>query len=303
VDTYNPENHSEQPEENHESSQMPYADDSAQAIAPDQEDFYEGVSPPLTPRSIPPIEEHYERPAYEYEDYEDSYQAPLEPINPWIGIITQPRETIRYILESGKWNNIWAIYAVIFLISIPNMLVGLFMQPAPPDLSQGPEQLGYFFGMGFMLIVMLVIGYPLGMLMVYIFGSLLRITGGWLDGVGTSVELRITLVWAYMVSLYMSIIMLIPYGLIAFHNHTNSDYDPAKQMMISLIIMLVSVPSMFIMIFYGSNCIGEAHQFSAWRGLGTILLTGLISMVFWIVLWIGIMVLIVELIAAFSAMG
>ncbi len=294
MDTYDPEDHSEQPEENHESSQMPDADDSAQAIEPDQEDSYEGVAPPLTPPPIPPIEEYYEQPAYEYEDYEDSYQAPLEPINPWIGIITQPRETIRYILESGKWNNIWAIYAVIFLISIPNMLVGLFMQPAPPEFSQGP---------GFMLIVMLVIGYPLGMLMVYIFGFLLRITGGWLDGVGTTAELRISMVWAYMVSSYMSIIMLIPYGLIAFHNHTTSDYDPTKQLMMSLIIMLVSVPSMFIMMFYGSKCIGEAHQFSAWRGLGTILLTGLISMVFWIALWIGIMVLIFGLIAAFSAMG
>ena len=230
------------------------------------------------------------------ESYGYAEQPPplsLEPINPWIGIVTQPRATIRYILDSGKWNNIWAIYAIIFAMMIPIMILSMLMQPPSQQLPPGMDQSVFYGIMVGMAIGMVVIGYPIGMLIIYLYSYLFKVAGGWLDGVGTTSDLRIAFTWSYVASLYLNIIMIIPYGLIAYSNYTTDSADPARQIIMSLIVMAISLPVTIIYMIIASKCIGETHRFSAWRGLGTILLAGLIMFGIMMGIVIGLFVLIV----------
>jgi len=238
-----------------------------------------------------------------YAESNEPPTAPLEPINPWIGIITQPRATTRYILDSGKWNNIWGLYAIIFVMMIPTMILSMVMQAPTQDLPSGMDQTFFYGMMGFMLVFMLVLGYPIGVLMVYILGYFCKLAGSWLDGVGTTAELRIAFTWSYVASMYLNILMIIPYGLIAYYNFTSPSADPVRQIIMSLVIMAISLPVTIIYLIIASKCIGEAHRFSAWRGLGTILLAGLLWMAIIFGLFIGIMILAFGVVFLVGALG
>jgi len=232
---------------------------------------------------------------------EEPQPLSLEPINPWIGIITQPRATTRYILDSGKYNNIWAIYALIFVMMIPTMILSMLMQSPGQDLPSGMDQAYYKGMMVGMVIFMLILGYPIGMAVLYFYSYLFKVVGGWLDGVGTWSDLRIAFTWSYVASMYLNILMIVPYGLIAYYNYTTDSVDPARQIVMSLVVMAISFPVTVIYLIISSKCIGEAHRFSAWKGLGTILLSGIILTAILVGIVIGIVILIFGIAMLFSS--
>lgn len=55
--------------------------------------------------------------------------------------------------------------------------------------------------------------------------------------------------------------------------------------LMSLIPTLVSIPLSIYVLVVMCKCIGEAHRFSAWRGLGTMLII--------MAIWMGIILMIV----------
>ena len=299
MDTYDSDNDHEEPEDHSNPLHEPEGDE---IPIP----FSEDAPPPIEHHVLPPHEPAIppttstETYAYAQDEYPPS--APLEPINPWIGIVTQPRATTRYVLDSGKWNNIWALYAIIFVMMIPTMILSMIMQAPVQDLPPGMDETIMYAMVGGMLVGMLIFGYPMGMLMVYIFGYFYKLAGSWLDGVGTTSELRIAFTWSYVASMYLNLLMIIPYGLIAYYNFTSGPVDPTRQMLMSLVIMVISLPVTIIYMIIASKCIGEAHRFSAWRGLGTILISMLIwtAIVFGFVIGFVILVVGIVLLARFA---
>ena len=296
MDTYDSDDTHEEPEHPSEPPRVP-EDEKVSDYDPTDQNFttpdepaYEEVAPPAYPPPLPldppPVQP---RTTYSYEQpiAQEYLQAPLERINPWIGIITQPRATIRYVLDSGEWNNVWLLYALIMLMSLPATVLSIFveLQKNQTMMPQGFEGLGIMGLIVGLMVLFTLVGYPFSMLMLYITGWLYKIVGELLGGVGTSSDLRIALTWAYVISIYMNLILIIPYGIVAILHSTIDTSSAGLQILLALIPGLVSLPLIIYLLVVLCKCVGEAHRFSAWRGLGTMLIIT--------ALWIGLFLMLI----------
>jgi hypothetical protein len=204
---------------------------------------------------------------------------PAEQLNPWASIIYRPRETIRFILDNGVWDNIWLIFAFIWLGMIPGIVVSMFLQPENSQLFADLPMLAMvaiFIGAYFIL------GYPFTMLFIYFTGWLYGVIGRALGGGGVARDMRIAITWTYVISLYSGWVMLLPNGALAFIYQTSDLIDHNNPFTIVIIQFIMSLPIMILYMVVGAKCVGEAHQFSAWRGLGSILISWIIMMVMYI---------------------
>ncbi|MFP6584170.1 MAG: YIP1 family protein [Candidatus Hydrogenedentota bacterium] len=231
----------------------------------------------------------------------DEPLAPLEPLNPWISILLRPRDTIRYVLETGVWNNWILVYTIIYVSAIPPGIVSMFAQPE----SSGPsplEELPFTVTFGVVAIAaflfFIVIAYPIALLFVMFNAWLYRVVGGWLGGVGTTAEVRTAAVWASVVFAYMQYIAIVPNTFAAIYYHTAVEVLPIVPVILMGIMFLIMFPLYVYGMVVNCKALGEAHRFSAWRGLGTILISSV--MVGTVVLFfvVTIVIAIIGLVAA-----
>ena len=201
---------------------------------------------------------------------------PPEDLNPWASIIYRPRDTIRYVLDTGAWNNIWVLYAIVFVGMFPSVVLGMLAQPESPQMGGLPGGISEGVIYGIFLLGYALLGYPFGMLMLYLIGWLYRVVGSWLGGDAVASDMRIAVTWAYVFSMYTSIVMLIPNGMFAFYYRTAGVPEPSLQIMLLLLQFAVSAPLLICNFVVASKAVGEAHRYSAWHGFGTIFITFLI---------------------------
>jgi F0F1-type ATP synthase membrane subunit c/vacuolar-type H+-ATPase subunit K len=190
-----------------------------------------------------------------------------EPLNPWLTIVYRPRDTIRYVLDTGVWNNIWLLYAIVMIGTFPSVVLSAFSQPVPEGFPVEAYYIGYSVGY-------FVLGYPLAMLMLYFAGWLIKVVGSWFEGRATSRETRIALAWTNIVNLYLGLMMLAPNALLIYSNRPWDSEDPELLLLYSLMAFALATPALIIQIIFASKCIAEAHRFSAWKGLFTLLIVG-----------------------------
>lgn len=108
----------------------------------------------------------------------------------------------------------------------------------------------------------------LGVAAVYGLGQLYRWSGHILGGSGTTAEVRAAIAWAqvpaiYITTLGVAVAILIPQA-------SSSDSPMASYLPWSITRSVLAVWTLVISL----KTLGEVHRFSAWRGLGTILLGG-----------------------------
>jgi hypothetical protein len=169
-----------------------------------------------------------------------------EHINPWARIWTQPRKTMRYILNTNpKRVIIWLaiISGILGVIS----LVFMGLKPFKNISHHIP-----------LLIVAIIIGAILGVISLYFSGWLLKLTGSWIGGKGNFTEVKSAVGWSYypaIISHIFSILQLL------------SSFR-WLQVIFSMIASGIGVWSFFIYL----GLIGEAHKFSTWKGFLTILI-------------------------------
>ena len=188
--------------------------------------------------------------------------VPAEPLNPWFSIWVQPRATMRQILDTDP-------HRMVHLLALAaGSFGGLEAHiPAPAsDILPLPA-----------MIAMKVIFGALGaLLFLYLFGFLLRLTGGWLHGTGDFAALRSALAWAMIPNIWSALLLL---PLMAFMGADALNYDPVEMIEepgaavllvpIMMLTLIIAVWSIVITI----KCVAEAHRFSAWHGLGAAFLS------------------------------
>lgn len=182
----------------------------------------------------------------------------LEHINPWLHLWTSPKKTMRFILNSNPYRHI------LWLAALSGILAGglwSFML-----WKQDHTALTIFFA-----IIFLIGGGVVGILALYVEGWLYYLTGYWIGGKGSFIDLKCAVGWRN----YPAIVALIFNGLniLAIPN-------PWLQALFGLIYATLTIWTLIISV----NLIGEAHRFSAWKGLLTLIIALVLVTVFLILI-------------------
>jgi len=132
------------------------------------------------------------------------------------------------------------------------------------------------------ILVCAVLGSLGGLLTLYAGGWLLRLTGRWIGGRATAVEVRSAIAWS-SVPLVWSLLLWPPelalLGRGMFTTATPTlDANPLLLIPLGFLILLeVVIGAWAVVVFL--KALGEAHGFSAWRSLGASAIAGLLVLV------------------------
>ncbi|MFO7683880.1 MAG: Yip1 family protein [Chloroflexota bacterium] len=210
----------------------------------------------------------------------DKFAPPLEPAapkkdpakhkhhvlnhSPFLTIWYMPRPTLRAILltDPGKY--------VLLLAALPGLIggvIGALITPAPSAVKM------------ITLLFSFIFGPVMGIVVLYIWGALFSWLGFFLGGKGTAQEVRAAFAWGYVPQIVL-VLPLAGLQLLAFSSfmpRMAAGMEPSSALvafsgLLSCLLLPASIYAFIIML----QCLGEAHQFSAWRAWGTLLLPSLL---------------------------
>ena len=195
-------------------------------------------------------------------------------ITPFFTIWTEPRATIRRIVDTDPTRNVIALVAI---------------GPAIGALaSQWSKALGNNANLSVLwplwVVVSVAIQAVLGVLFLYIFGVIFKWSGSLLGGVASRVEVRAAIAWSQVpaiaaeIVLLVAVLMGIPMPTPGASPGMLPQIDPAFYK-----VLVIEVVLGFWGFIVSLKCIGEVHRFSAWRAFVAILIPPLIVLV---VLWL-----------------
>jgi hypothetical protein len=190
-------------------------------------------------------------------------------ITPFFSIWTEPRATIRRIVDSDPTRY------VIALAAIGPALSALVSQwSSVMNGTANPSVLWPVW-----VVVSVTIRAALGILFLYIFGAVFRWSGSLLGGTATRVEMRTSVAWSQVPAIAINIVLLI--ALFAgvpiprmLPGARLSPIDPAFYK-IMVVIGVLGVWGFIIHL----KCFGEVHRFSAWRAFAAILIPPLLIVI------------------------
>ncbi|PIC85786.1 hypothetical protein CSV72_11920 [Sporosarcina sp. P20a] len=188
-------------------------------------------------------------------------------MNPLITIWTQPKQTIRYVLEYKTWSY---SFFILFLVSVSVGMTSFAETDILPDLS-----------LPVIILLSIVSSFIGTIISLFISSALYTWVGKWLGGKGNFKDMvqmspiaSIPMIWMMPINLLLVII----FGKNLFVDMmNNADADVFGTL--SVVLMLTNLLTLGLGIFGTvilSKGIGIVHHFSSWRGFGTILIvTGL----------------------------
>jgi len=190
-------------------------------------------------------------------------------ITSFFTIWTEPRATIRRIVDTDPTRNVIALVAI---------------GPAIGALaSQWSKALGNNANLSVLwplwVVVSVAIQAALGVLFLYIFGVIFKWSGSLIGGVASRVEVRAAVAWSQVPAIAAEIVLLlavligIPIPVPTTPN-TFPKIDPAFYK-----VLVIEGVLGFWGFIVSLKCIGEVHRFSAWRALVAILIPPIIALV------------------------
>ncbi|WP_169713750.1 Yip1 family protein [Paludifilum halophilum] len=187
----------------------------------------------------------------------------MKPVqNPWLSIWRHPRETIRERVEEK--NNPW-MHVVIVLFG----LVLTFENAS----NQGMADKGSFTNA---LIISVIIGLISGYIYWYLFSGVFHWTSRWLGGRAVWEEMRTAVAWASIPYASKLILVLIQLAVLGEEYLSRTQATLEQYPLFALFLGLTDLALSAWYIYVLSNGIAEVSNFSAWRGLGSVLLGGLL---------------------------
>jgi Yip1 domain len=191
-----------------------------------------------------------------------------ESITPFFTIWTEPRATIRRIVDSDPTRYVIALAAI---GPAMNALAGQWSKALNNNAN-----LSVLWPLW--VAASVAIQAALGVLFLFIFGAVFKWSGALLGGVASRLEVRAALAWAQVPGIAAVIILLIAVlSGIPMPQPTPGTLphiDPAFYK----VLFVESVLAIWGFIV-SLKCIGEVHRFSAWRALAAILIPFLIVVV------------------------
>jgi hypothetical protein len=189
-------------------------------------------------------------------------------ITPFLTIWTEPRATIRRIVETNPTRNVIALAAI-------GPAVGALANQWSKALDDSANlsrlwPIEVVFAVAFAAV--------LGVVSLFISGAILRWSGGLLGGVASRVEVRAALAWTQVPAIAAEIILLLAVlqGIAIPHPTaaTMLQIDPAFYK-VGIVEGVLAIWGSIV----GVYCLAEVHRFSAWRAFCSTLIPALIAMV------------------------
>ena len=196
--------------------------------------------------------------------------------NPWLSIWTEPRKTVRSIVNTDPKFG--------FVI-----LSGIYGFPMALNLAQN-FSLGASIPVWAILIGALIICILLGMIGITISTWLLHFTGRWIGGRGSFQTVRTAVAWSNVpnvVTILMSLILVAMFGRAMFNAAFSATHFMGTQAgIIFIVFLLQAVASIwgFIILLVG---LSEVQGFSVWKALLNVLIPFVIVVaIVWLLGWV-----------------
>ena len=190
-------------------------------------------------------------------------------ITPFFTIWTEPRATIRRIVDTDPKRNVIALAATGPAISA---LVGQWSKAL-----NNSSNLSVLWPLWVAVVV--AFEAAVGVLFLYIFAAIFKWSGSLLGGVASRVEMRTALAWSQVPAIAAELVLLIAILMgipipVPTAPGTFPHIDPAfyKVMVVEGVLAVWGF-------FISLKCIGEVHRFSAWRAFVAVLIPPVIVLV------------------------
>jgi membrane protein DedA with SNARE-associated domain len=185
-----------------------------------------------------------------------------EPLNPWLSIWTRPRATMRQILDTNPraWVHRLAILGGI------GEFIGTHIPDSPPMPHLSP---------GEMLAMKCLLGILGGLIGLYVGSFIVWMTGRWIGGQGTFVQVRAAAAWPNVLTIWAALLwlpLLAYLGLEGVNVSPESFFDDSVGMMLFAPVLALGAVVVFWRLVVFLKCLAEAHRFSAWHALGATLI-------------------------------
>lgn len=207
-------------------------------------------------------DQEFEDQEFEGQEFEDHEFEEPQGLNPWFSIWLQPRATMQQILDTDP------VRSVLLLAIIGGFFEAL-TQAATQDHG---DRMASWHGV---VLACAIIGPLSGVFGLFLGGYLLRTTGGWLGGSASDREVRAAIAWGGIPKIWLGLLWIPSIALFGDENFTSAtprlDNDPALASAM-LFLALIGMIGTFWSIVIWLKCLGQAHKFSAWRALGSVLL-------------------------------
>ncbi len=190
------------------------------------------------------------------------------PYNPWISIWTRPRATIQQIIDSDPCK-------YVLLLAALNGISGSFQRASNKNLGE-KHTLS-------MLVLGCIIAGPIGgILIIYLHGLLIKISGKLLNGKASPEEIRAALAWGYLPVIWG--ILLLPPQLVLFGNKLFTPWtpNPGDDILLFSLYYLFMLADLILGIWsfvITLKCIGQVQGFSAWKALLNEILAGILILI------------------------
>jgi hypothetical protein len=161
-------------------------------------------------------------------------------INPWLHLWTRPRTTMRFIINRNPRK-------IILWLAIIGGIISTF---AFVDL----HALIRTKFVALLFIVLAVLGAVMGIIHLYFSGWLLKLTGSWLGGKGSFIDLKCAVGWSNYPFIVANIIAIL------------SAISTPVLWLLTILSLLTLILIIWAFVIF-MKLIGEAHQFSAWKAL------------------------------------
>jgi Yip1-like protein len=199
-------------------------------------------------------------------------------IAPFLNIWTQPRATIRKIVDSDPTRHVLALV-------VTNAVLGALLIQWQLAL-RNPAGLSTFWPITVVIITVLYAVF--GVIGLYVGGAIWRWSGSLIGGTATSREVRAAIAWSQVPMITISMVILA--ALLIFGAEAPTILSPTvsphhlvpRFTGLSLLPVVLGIWGLIVEL----KCLGEVHRFSAWRALGATLIPGAIAIVAMIVIYL-----------------
>jgi hypothetical protein len=197
--------------------------------------------------------------------------APLtaDPVNPWIAMLTRPRQTIRQIVSTDP------TYAVILLTAIGG--IGSIN-------ADSLNRLQSTMPLGFAIALLLALIPAFMVLFLYVSAALIRWVGSWFGGEANAQEVRAAIAWGNLPSLYL-LPMVIAQTIIGV---TVGAAEGSPLYAVVQVLSFIEWVGIFWSLIVMMKAIGEVHGFSAWKAFG-------VSFLAWALIVVPLLVVVILL--------
>ena len=196
------------------------------------------------------------------------FPEPVEPIVPWISIWTRPRATLRRILEDDPRRSVYRLAALGGIAGALNLATTSGLGDTLPVAAT---------------IALVLSGGALGgILSLFVFASLVRVAGRWFGGRGGTPEIMAALAWANVPTI-AGLLLWLPRAVFLGEEMFRSvpsglEGNPPASLFFACLELAQAVVDFWGLVIT-LKCVSEAHRFSAWRTLVTLILVGVMVIV------------------------